>query len=234
MLTAFYTGRQVFLTFAGKPRTGAAEHAPESTQSMTWPLIILAIFTTFLGLFGMPWANQYFRLLGEAAEIAGHHVVHGEFVLLVALISLSVAGIGWLGAWLIYGRRPLTEPVDPLAKSLGRVYVWLKNKYYFDELYDRILVRPSIRLAGACAVFDQKVVDGIVNGVGRFGRKLASWLRDTIDTPIVDGAVNGVGKAVQSFGEFMRATQTGNVQNYLLVAAVTVLLLLALFLVRGG
>ena len=57
-MTAFYTGRQVFLTFAGKPRTEAAEHAPESVGSITWPLIILAFFTTFLGLFGMPWVNQ--------------------------------------------------------------------------------------------------------------------------------------------------------------------------------
>ena len=97
-----------------------------------------------------------------------------------------------------------------------------------------LLARDNILwLAGACARFDRVVIDRIVNTVGAFGRWLASWLRRAIDSPIVDGAVNGVGKATTAFGEFMRATQTGLVQNYLLVAAVTVVLLLVLFLVRS-
>jgi NADH-quinone oxidoreductase subunit L len=233
LLTAFYTGRQVFLTFGGKPRTAAAEHAPESVGSMTWPLIILAVFATFLGLSGTPWANQFFELLGEGAEFADYHAHHGEFNLVVALISLGVAGAGWLGAWLIYGRKPLTEPVDPLEKPLGPVYTLLKNKYYFDEIYQKFIINPVIGLGRACATFDRRVVDGVVNAVGAFGRWVSTWLRKAIDNPIVDGAVNGVGWITVQAGEFMRATQTGNVQNYLLVAAVTVVLLLFLFLVRG-
>jgi NADH-quinone oxidoreductase subunit L len=231
-LTAFYTGRQVFLTFGGKPRTEAAEHAPESVPSMTWPLIILAVFATFLGLFGTPWANQFFVLIGEEAEVMGHHLPHGEFNFLIAGVSTAVALGGWLVGWLIYGRKPLTEAVDPLEKPLGPVYTLLKNKYYFDELYQAIIINPAIRLAQACASFDRRIVDGIVNAVGAIGRWLSSWLRRAIDSPIVDGAVNGVGRATNWFGEFMRATQTGNVQNYLLVAAFTVLLLLALYLAR--
>jgi NADH-quinone oxidoreductase subunit L len=123
--------------------------------------------------------------------------------------------------------------VDPIEKPLGPIYTLLKNKYYFDELYHLIAVRPCIWLAKSCATFDGKVIDAIVNAVGRFGRWLASWLKRAIDSPIIDGAVNGVGKATSGFGEFMRATQTGKVQNYLLVAAVTVVLLLALFLFRA-
>jgi len=195
-------------------------------------LFQIGLFAAFLGLSGTPWANQFFDLLGEGAEIAEYHPHHGEFNFLVALISLGVAGAGWLGAWLIYGRKPLTEAVDPLEKPLGPVYTLLKNKYYFDELYQAIIINPAIRLAQACASFDRQVIDGIVNAVGAFGRWLSSWLRRAIDNPIVDGAVNGVGRATNWFGEFMRATQTGNVQNYLLVAAVTVLLLLALYLAR--
>ncbi len=229
-LTAFYTGRQIFLTFAGKPRTEAAKHAPESVPSMTIPLIILAVFATFLGLAGTPWANQFFVLLGEEAEVAGHHLAHGEFNLMIAGISTGVALLGWFLGWLLYGRKPLTEKVDPLEKPLGPVYTLLKNKYYFDELYHTIVVRPVKWFADLCATFDRVVVDAIVNAVGRFGRWLADWLRKAIDNPIVDGAVNGVGWITQQAGEFMRATQTGNVQNYLLVAAATVTLLLALFL----
>jgi len=233
-LTAFYTGRQVFLTFAGKPRTEAAAHAPESVASMTWPLIILAIFATFLGLLGTPWANQFFRLIGHDAVIGGHTLEHGEFNLLVAGISLLAAAAGWFFAWLIYGRRPLAQPVDPLVRPLGPVYTLLKNKYYIDELYHAAIVVPVIGLAKFCYAFDDRlVIDPIVDGVGRFGRWLSEWLKKAIDNPIVDGAVNGVGRLTTACGEFMRATQTGQVQNYLLVAAVTVLLLLALFLVRA-
>ncbi len=233
LLTAFYTGRQIFLTFAGKPRSEAAQHAPESVPSMVWPLIILAGFATFLGLLGMPWANQFYKFVGENAEMAGHHLHHGGFNLTIATVSSAVAIAGWLVAWLVYGRKPLAEKVDPLEKPLGPVYTLLKNKYYFDELYSLIIIRPAIWLAKQCAIFDGVVIDTIVNTVGRFGRWLSSWLMKTIDNPIVDGAVNGVGKVTTWAGEFMRATQTGKLQNYLLVAAVTVLLLLALFLVRG-
>ncbi len=232
-LTAFYTGRQIFLTFAGQPRTEAARHAPESVPSMTWPLVILAAFATVLGLFGTPWANQFYAFIGHEAEIMGHELTHGEFNATVAGISTLVALCGWLIAWLIYGRKPLTVPVDPLEKALGPLYKWLKNRWYFDEIYMALLIRPTIKLARACYTFDDKIViDPIVDAVGRFGRWLSEWLKKAVDNPIVDGAVNGVGRATAWLGEFMRATQTGQVQNYLLVAAVTVLLLLAMFLIR--
>jgi NADH-quinone oxidoreductase subunit L len=231
-LTAFYTGRQVFLTFAGKPRTEAAAHAPESVPSMTWPLVILAVFATFLGLAGTPWANQFFNLIGENATILGEHLAHGEFDPLIAGISTGVALVGWLIAWLIYGRQPLATAVDPLRKLLGPIYTLLENKYYFDELYQAVIVRPAIWLAHQCATFDRIVIDAIVNAAGAFGRWLSDWLRRAIDNPIVDGAVNGVGKVVSEAGEFMRATQTGRVQNYLLVAAVTVFLLIAVYILR--
>jgi NADH-quinone oxidoreductase subunit L len=233
-LTAFYTGRQIFLTFAGKPRTEAARHAPESVGSMTWPLVILAVFATFLGLFGTPWANKFFELVGAHATIVGESLPHGEFNLLIAAISTLVALGGWLIAWLIYGRRTLTERVDPLQKPLGSVYTLLKSKYYIDELYQVAIIRPVVRLSKACFDFDDKlVIDPIVDGVGRFGRWLSETLKKFVDNPIIDGAVNGVGRATTALGQTLREIQTGKIQNYLLVAAATVLLLLALYLVRG-
>jgi NADH-quinone oxidoreductase subunit L len=234
LLTAFYTARLVFLTFAGRPRTEAARHAPESVPSMTWPLIILAIFSTVLGLFGMPWANHFYNLLGKHATVVGEEIVHGEFTPLIAGISLLVAGLGWFFGWQLYGRKPLVEAVDPLEKPLGPVYTLLKNRYYIDQFYQKFIVRPVIALGKAAYAFDDRlVIDPIVDAVGRFGRWLSEALKKFVDNPIVDGAVNGIGRVTTAFGEFMRATQTGQIQNYLLVAAVTVLLLLALFLVRG-
>ncbi len=232
-LTAFYTGRQVFLTFAGKPRSDAAEHAPESVGNMTWPLMILASFAAILGLFGMPWSNFFHRFIGEQANVVGHGIAHSEFNVAIASISVGLAIIGWLLSWLLYGRKPLTEPVDPLERPLGPLYRILRNKYYVDEFYQAIIVRPAIRLAGACYAFDDRfVIDPIVDSVGRFGRWLSDWLKKAIDNPIIDGAVNGIGWITSQSGEFMRATQTGKVQNYLLVAGVTALLLLLLFVIR--
>ncbi len=232
-VTAFYTGRQVFLTFAGRPRTAAAAHAPESVPSMTWPLIILAVFATVLGLFGMPWANQFYAMIGHHARVLGEEIAHGEFNVVVAAISLAMAGLGWALAWLVYGRRPLAVPVDPLQRPLGPIYTLLANRYYVDEFYTKFVVRPVIGLARwVYDVDDRFVIDPIVDGVGRFGRWLSDWLRRAIDNPVVDGAVNGVGRVTTWFGEFMRATQTGQVQNYLLVAAVTIFLLLFLLMAR--
>jgi NADH:ubiquinone oxidoreductase subunit 5 (subunit L)/multisubunit Na+/H+ antiporter MnhA subunit len=115
--------------------------------------------------------------------------------------------IGVLVGWLVYRKvrtagvrleqgEQLTAPeqfVDPLERPLGPVYRVLKNKYYFDEFYMHF-VNGTVRLAKACATFDRKVVDGPVNAVGRFGRRLSNWLMSAIDNPIVDGAVNGVGR----------------------------------------
>jgi NADH-quinone oxidoreductase subunit L len=259
-LTAFYTGRQIFLTFAGKPRTEAAGHAPESVASMTWPLIILAIFATVLGLFGMPWGNlnQYYALIGHEAEIMGHPIEHGAFNPLVALISLGVAGAGWAIAWLIYGRKPLSAgQVDPLKRWLGPVHTLLENKYYFDELYQLIFIRPVrwladvfakfdydwvinriVNLVGKVTVFvsdrwgefDLLIVDGVVNLVGRAGASISTGL-DVLDLGIVDGIVNWIGDLIKAGGRFLRPIQTGRVQNYLLVAIVTAIALLGLYLI---
>ena len=230
-VTAFYTGRQVFLTFAGQPRTEAARHAPESVPSMTWPLIILAVFATFLGLAGLPWANHFYGLIGHYARVMGEEISHGAFNPLVAGISLGVALLGWALAWAIYGRKPLTVPVDPLERSLGPVYTLLKNRYYIDQFYMSAIVRPVIALGRWAYEFDDHlVIDPIVDGVGRLGRWLADWLRRAVDNPIIDGAVNAVGRVTTWAGEYMRSTQTGQVQNYLLVVGVTVLMLLVLFL----
>jgi NADH-quinone oxidoreductase subunit L len=260
-LTAFYTGRQIFLTFAGKPRTEAARHAPESVASMTWPLISLAFFATVLGLFGTPWANQYYNFIGHDAEVMGHHIAHGEFSALVALISLGVAGAGWAVAWVIYGRKPLAAgQVDPLKRWLGPVHTVLENKYYVDELYRLIFIRPVkwlsqvfskfdydwvinriVNFVGQTTVFvsdrwgefDLFIVDGIVNTVGRAGAAVSMGL-DVFDLSIVDGIVNWIGDLIKAGGRFLRPLQTGRVQNYLIVAVTTVIVLLGWYFVLSA
>ncbi len=238
-LTAFYTFRQVFLTFFGEPRTEAAKHAPESVRAMTWPLIGLAFFAIFGGFVAVPESFPFFgqifsdfmiklmEMQGEAYPFL--HVAPAEFNWVPALISMTLALSGMVLAWLVYGWKPLKagQP-DPLKRWLGPVYTLLENKYYFDEFYFLVVVRPALWLARFFARFDRGVIDRIVNGVAAFGRWLAVTLRRWFDEFIIDAAVNGAGLVTQWTGSVVRLIQTGQVQTYLLILLLSVAVLLLL------
>ncbi|NOZ71677.1 MAG: NADH-quinone oxidoreductase subunit L [Chloroflexi bacterium] len=239
LLTAFYTFRQIFLTFTGKPRTPAAAHAPESVPSMTVPLMLLAVFAVVGGWVGIPehfpvlgglLNNPLGSLLGGQAEFYGLHYEVLPFHLFPVLVSMTVSLGGIFLAWLVYGRRPLVagQP-DPLRNWLGPVYTVLENKYYFDELYYATFVRFAGWFADLCYSFDDRwFIDPIVDGVGRIGKWLSTALRRFIDEPVIDGAVNGAGLVTQAAGSVVRLLQTGQAQNYLLVLLLTILVLLAM------
>ena len=145
-------------------------------------------------------------------------------------IKLLALGGLFLG-WLVYGRKPLMAGQADPAKRLGGLYTVLRNKYYVDELYGATVIRFTKWLAETFFRIDDKwVVDPIVDAVGSLGRWLSEALRRFFDTPIVDGAVNGVGYVIDLCGRGLRLTQTGRVQNYLLVVLVTVFLLMSLYL----
>ncbi len=232
LLTAFYMARQVFLTFYGETRSHHV-HAHESPKVMTYPLIALAVFAVFLGFVGVP---EEFPVLGPLfGHNLFHHIVgHGypatplNWGVMGLSVLLALTGL-FLG-WLVYGRNPLKEgQPDPMTK-LGPVYTLLRNKYYIDEFYSKFIVRPAVALATLLFRFDNSwVIDPFVNLVGKVG----AWLSDLgriFDLNIIDGIVNGVAAVTAWFGKILRLTQTGKAQNYLLVAILTVLLLLGLYL----
>lgn len=264
-LTAFYTARQICLTFLGRPRSHGAAQAQESPWTMTFPLVMLAFFATFLGLAGIP---QEFPLLGTLfGDNWLHHFVGHSFpatplswVVMALSSALTLGGLS-LG-WLVYGRKPLrTGQMDPLAQAMQRLNLgWLyqaaRRRFYCDELYQATIVRfviwlsrmcyhfdkrwvvdPLINLVGrvtrlaadVSATFDRVVIDGLVNLSGRAGVALSTLSRWTDDV-IVDGVVNGLGRATGDLGRALRPIQTGKVQNYLLVAMMTVLALVSLYI----
>src|SRR5690606_10357958 len=98
-LTAFYTARQIGLTFFGEPRTEMASHAPESVPQMTIPLILITPFAILLGFIGIPGMNWIAGLLDPYLEFQGVHVHHHEFNFIPMLVSIVVAvaglGLGW-------------------------------------------------------------------------------------------------------------------------------------------
>jgi NADH-quinone oxidoreductase subunit L len=148
----------------------------------------------------------------------------------VAGFSTLLAVVGLVGGWAIHRNFRVGE-VEPFERWLGPVFTLLKNKYYIDELYQLIIIRPVVWLANRVFDFDNRwVIDPLVNLVGKIGR-VASDITRVFDTVAVDEIfVEGTAKAFNAFGGWLRQTQTGRAQNYLLVVAVTVLMLLGLYL----
>ncbi len=174
--------------------------------------------------------------MGSLAEALHIEAVALPFDPIPVTISVVVALGGLALGWLVYGARPTTRPEepDPLEQPLGRLYVILRNKYYFDELYVATVVRLALWLAGFLFNLDQQwVIDPLVNRVGQWGRELARGLRSLVDEPIIDGLVNAVGSVTSALGAFLRLIQTGRAQNYLAVMLIAVLVLLALYVMPG-
>ncbi len=163
VLTGLYSGRLIFMTFHGKPAIPEAyEKAHESPATMTIPLVVLAFGAIFAGMIG-----YYFYVgSGMTSFWAGsldssRGVVHHahDVATWVKLPPFLAGPLGFLIAWYCYMARP--ELPRELAERFRGVYLFLLNKWYFDELYDRIFVRPAVALGKTLWVRgDQKTIDG--------------------------------------------------------------------------
>ena len=206
LLTAFYMFRLYATTFMGSFRGthDQEHHLHESPAPMTIPLIVLAILAVFAGFLGIPdvmapnahlLGHYLAPVLGEGAS--GPEVSHGTEWGLMG-VSVLLALIGTFVAVGRFSKRPeLGEPT-----GFGKV---LANKWYVDEFYNAIIVRPLDLLAQFLVFFDKNVIDAIVNGVGRL---------------------------VQYGSRQLRLIQSGQVGGYvlLMVVGIIVLFLVELFI----
>jgi NADH-quinone oxidoreductase subunit L len=234
LLTAFYTARQITLTFLGQPRTGSAEHAHESKPVMTLPLVGLAVFAVAVGWAGIP---EDFPILGGLLPNWFEHFVgsmlagHGEGRLvghssLPLIISLIVAPLGLGLGWWVYRAVP-AKAADPLQYVLGPVYPLLKNKYYVDELYKWIFIRPAVWLADVFTVqwVDHNVIDGIVDGIGRLGLWLGRVFSRYFDIPVITGTGDMIAFGTRKLGISLKWIQSGRVQQYMILAIAVMVIL---------
>ncbi|PSQ93091.1 MAG: NADH-quinone oxidoreductase subunit L, partial [Bacteroidetes bacterium QH_2_63_10] len=217
LLTAFYMMRSYVLTFEGEPRWPFADRLEphESPSTMTGPLWTLGILSIIGGVIGLPavikggkwnWIHHYLgaEYGGPVAEASLHgHVplaLEWGLILLSSVIALGTVYY----AWRVYTAQGLAY--DALLKRrLQGLYRTWKDKYYWDDFYDEV------------------VVDTLINGVARKG--FAAF-----DDAVVDGAVNGVAGAAQRASGLLRWTQTGIVQNYALALVVGTVLVIGLML----
>ena len=222
-LTAFYTMRQITLTFLGKPRTPEAEHAQETPWTMTVPLVILAFFSLTYGFVGIP---EEFPILGGLAPnwihefVGGTLAEHPEAVAFnwVPLLTSLIVAIGGLTLGYFVYRNISSPTEDKLQIPL------LKNKYYFDEAYDFLFVKPAYWFAENVVYkfMDQKVIDGILHLFGPGTASIGSTIRNYFDVPVINRFFgDGSADVTYWFGEKIRAIQTGRVQQYLMFALVT-------------
>ena len=229
LLTAFYMFRLVFMTFHGESRVDPSVHPHESPKVMTMPLVVLAGLATVGGLLGIPYHGWHILhnwlepvLHFDLANALQHseHMLHEagrhapswahllepkehsgwiEFLLMVFSTVIAVTGIA--GAYIFYIKRP--DLPDKFTEGQWG-FDMVQNKYYVDELYDDVFVKPT--------------VEG------------SNLLWKECDAKAIDGAVNGAAKTIGWFSRQAQTLQSGFVRNYALFIVVGFIsLLLAMF-----
>lgn len=194
---------------------------------MTWPLMILAFFSIFVGwpiTLGLPFFGYEPVLEGMLAYGEPLRALNLESAKLWAFgasILIMTAGIGLGGAY--YAPFIWWKRFDPkrMANQFAGAHVFLMNKWYFDEIYDRALVRPTLALSSFARNVDKRLIDGIVDGSAAI-TVLVSKLEGGFDLRIVDGIVNLVAQVTYVVGDWSRVLQTGRLRNYLMFLALAV------------
>ena len=210
LLTSFYMFRLIFLTFNGRPRFDEHHvHVHESPWSMLGPLVILAVLSTIGGWFALPaffqGPDHFANFLApvfvghESAEAAGEGAAY-QLEMILAGVAVGTALIGLGVAYWLYLKRP--EKADGLAKSMKPVYTTLLNKYYVDELYAAVVVKPLLWIS-------------------------TDVLWKTADVAGIDGAVNGIASGTTAIGDGVRHTQSGNTRSYAVWVVVGALVVIA-------
>ncbi len=217
-MTAFYMFRAIFMTFGGEYRGGApSEHGDhgdhgshklhESGKVMVIPLVILSVLSVCSGWWNV--TGGFGSFMGHGSGEVAHSFIGGFFGALahpIPLISLGVAILGILLAYAIYSLKLISA--ESLGKAFKPLYNLFYHKYWFDELYERIIVVKVLMnvIFRAFAFFDSRVVDGAVNGVAK-------------------------GTAVAS--RTMRRAQTGQLQVYAMTIAIGIIAILVCVYIFG-
>jgi NADH-quinone oxidoreductase subunit L len=216
-LTAFYMFRLIYMTFYGKERMSGEvkHHLHESPYSMTVPLIVLAVLSVAGGWVGIPHVfgvTNHFEhwlepiIAGPHHEAASHALAAAgssaatEFLLMGLTVVLVLFAI--FGAYMLYRKRP--ELSTSLAQRFSGLQTLLVNKYYVDEIYGAVVVRPLV----SGSVFLWKIVDVL----------------------IIDGLINGFATIYADISQLVRRAQTGRIRSYATVFVLGVVALVGYFL----
>jgi NADH-quinone oxidoreductase subunit L len=198
-ITSFYMFRLLYMTFFGDYRGaqvdahGSHSHDAhghgephESPMVMLVPLMILALLSLVGGLLGIGDRFEHFLAPVFGSTVAVENAAHGTELLLMG-ISVAVALLGWWLAYLLYYKRP--ELPQKIAEALGGFYQAVVHKYYIDELYAALFVKPLIE-----------------------GSTRILW--QDVDRKVIDAAVNDAGEGARHVSDEVRHMQSGNIRSY--------------------
>jgi NADH-quinone oxidoreductase subunit L len=209
VLTAFYIFRLVFMAFYGGDRMAAETkaHIHESPSIMTVPLAVLAFFAVAAGYVGLP------AVLGDKADLFGRFLAPvfanvpepapgpgTEWILMLLYAAAALMGV--TAAYVLYVKNPRIP--HALISRFPALYTIVNRKYYVDEAYDTVFVRPLVR--GGEVIFDH------------------------FDKRVVDGALNGAAAAAGAAGKGLGLLQTGLIKEYALAFLIGAVIFLGFLL----
>jgi NADH-quinone oxidoreductase subunit L len=262
-ITTFYMFRMWFLTFTGTPRDHHVyEHAHESPWTMTTPLVILAVCSVCVA-WGWPiwdaeasWMEHHIHHAQPAAVVAdfgqvleqdspwqggavkdvdkSERAIAAQYHHLAGNLALGLVALGMVFAVLLYYKRVL-DPAEAKAQFPG-LHAFLTHKWYFDELYSVLLVRPALVVAHWFKRFDLGAIDSVLHGVAHSTVGASRW-NGRFDNRIVDGLVNLIGRVTYAIGGWARGLQTGYLRSYVLflvLAAVGIFIALSYFVAMAA
>lgn len=218
--TAFYMFRLINLVFRGNPRYDTKHiHPHESPKTMTIPLIVLAVLSAFGGFLGVPyilgffvshhptiienWLAPVFSSATNQLGVPKIHEIHFiEYVLMLISVGIALGAIYLANKY--YSDPEWTIP-RKLAERFRTGYKLLWNKYYLDERYYQLIIDPIFKLS-------EKI------------------LLNIFDIKIIDGAVNGLGRLTIKLGDIIKRIQTGFTQNYALMMLGGIIIIIVVLL----
>jgi NADH-quinone oxidoreductase subunit L len=201
-LTTFYTFRLFFVVFFGKEKSEHAEHAHESSPVMTVPLVILAVFSFAGGFIGI--TNNYGSQFSSDHETLTvmQQLTEPFHNLFPMACGVGAFVIGFIGAFALYKNAT----TDPLPAKLGALATAMRNKFYFDEIYEATVIKLHDFIAAIFGFIDRWILEGAIIGFIRGGTNLT--------------------------GRGLRLLQTGSLQTYAFLFVFGVALLLYFVLVK--
>ncbi len=233
-MTSFYMFRLWYMTFAGRPRDEHVHsHAHESPLSMTGPLMVLAVLAVVAAWnlpickLGLEPLLEQARPVGTAEGVAGgmllpnvtmpaEHLAHDPaagIAVKAEWSAFAVALLGFLLATAFYGLRKL-DPADA-RRTFSPLYKLFLHKWWFDELYALLLIRPVLWISALVEAIDKRVIDWLADNSARAVAAIAR-LDDWIDRIFVDNTVNLLAQWTYSTGLWLRRIQTGNIRQYVM------------------
>lgn len=196
IMTTFYMFRLIFVVFGSRSKSDAAGHGHESPPVILFPLRILAVFSLIGGVIGVENVYAAYFRSGRTLDLVQQLVAPFAEAPLAASMGLLAVAIGFLAAYSLYSNASQ----DPLPARLGVVSRWMRDRFYFDELYEGFVIPLHDFVAAVAAWIDRWLISGV--------------------------AVRGLHGTTEIVGRLLREVQTGNLQTYAFLFALGVALVL--------